>query len=319
MPRMYSGPAGHGLGEWEMIDLIRSGEGPVPPGETWVGDDTAIVRVAAGEVLFATDVVVDGVHVDLSLVGVDDMGWKALAVNVSDVAAMGGVPLRAVAAIAAAKDADLRLMYEGLRAASDAFSCPIVGGDLSRSQTSMVSVAILGVMDSGYAPVKRSGASAGDVLFATGPLGSAAAGLSVLRSGLEDKPDAIRERLADAYRRPLPRIENGRAAALGGASAMVDVSDGLCADLYHLAEASGVGFSLDHVPVADGCTLAEALSGGEDYELVFSAPDPKAVENSFAVRGVSAPIRIGTCVEDPEARMLDGEPVPLLGWEHEWA
>ena len=302
-----------------MINAVRSRLGPVPPGETWVGDDAAIVRVASGEMLFATDIVAEGVHVDLSLVGVDDMGWKAMSANVSDMAAMGAVPSRAVVAIAATFDTDLRLLYEGLFTASEELGCPIVGGDLSSSSTTVITIAMLGTMEAGCKPVRRSGAHAGDVLFATGPFGASAAGLSVLRGGLADLPASTREMLARAYMRPAPRVAHGRAAARVGASAMVDVSDGLCVDLSHLAEASGVGFSLDHVPVAEGCTLAEALGGGEDYELVFAAPDPTAVQESFAARGLAPPIRIGVCVEDPSARLLDGEPIPLLGWEHRWA
>lgn len=302
-----------------MIDALRPRLGPVPPGETWVGDDAAIVRLSPGEVLFATDVVVEGVHVDLSLVGVDDMGWKAMSANVSDMAAMGATPSRAVVAIAAPFDTDVRLLYEGLIAASEELGCPIVGGDLSTSATISVAVAMLGTMEPGLQPVRRSGARPGDVLFATGPFGASAAGLSVLRGGLGTLAEATRDMLAGAYRRPVPRVRHGRAAASGGASAMIDVSDGLCADLYQLADASGVGFSLEHVPVAQGCAVAEALGGGEDYELVFAAPDPLAVQESFEACGLDPPIRIGRCVEDPGARLLDGEPVPLLGWEHRWA
>jgi len=291
-----------------------------PAGQTWVGDDVAVVPGPAGPLLLAADAVVAGVHCDLDLVGLDDMGWKALVANVSDVAAVGGRPCCAVVTVAGPLGhLDLDLLYDGLLAAAAAYECPVVGGDLSSSVTLVVSVAIVG--DGGSAPpppVLRSGARPGDTLFVTGPLGSSAAGLQLLRTGkATEAPDLVL-----SHRRPRARLDEGTAARAGGATAMIDVSDGLAADLGHLADASGVGVALDRVPVAIGVSRvsddpeALALGGGEDYELVFAAPDPSRVEATFAERGLGIPLRIGRCTEDPAERRLGDGDLPALGWEH---
>jgi thiamine-monophosphate kinase len=151
-------------------------------------------------------------------------------------------------------------------------------------------------------------------LFVTGPLGASAAGLEVLRSRRAgDAPE-----LAAAHRRPQARIEEGQAARHGGATAMIDLSDGLAIDLDRVAVASGVGLALTDVPVAQGATAEQALGGGEDYELAFSAPDPEAVAAAFHAAGLRAPVRIGSCTSDPEERQLDGARLQPAGWEHDW-
>lgn len=280
----------------------------------------AVVPGPSGAMLLAADAVVAGVHCDLDLVGLDDMGWKALVANVSDVAAVGGRPCYAVVTVCGPlAQLDLDLLYDGLIAASAAYECPIVGGDLSSSPTLVVTVAMVG--DAGDArppPVLRSGARPGDILFTTGPLGSSAAGLELLRSGqVSEAPDLVL-----SHRRPRARLDEGTAARAARATAMIDVSDGLAADLRHLADASCVGVVLDRVPVAIGVSRvsddpeAVALGGGEDYELLFAAPDPALVESTFADRGLGKPLRIGRCTDDPaERRLRDGD-LPVLGWVH---
>ncbi|MGI8808649.1 MAG: thiamine-phosphate kinase [Acidimicrobiales bacterium] len=307
------------LSEFALIERLRL-RLPAPPGQTWVGDDVAVVPGPSGSMLLATDAVVAGVHCDLDLVGLDDMGWKAVVANVSDVAAVGGRPCYAVVTVAGPlAKLDFDLLYDGLIAASDAYECPIVGGDLSTSPTLMVSVAVVG--DGGAdapPPVLRSGARPGDTVFTTGPLGSSAAGLELLRSGrVSEAPDLVL-----SHRRPRARLDEGTAARAAGATAMIDVSDGLAADLRHLADASCVGVVLDRVPVAIGVSRvsdeseAMALGGGEDYELIFAAPDPDLVEATFADLGLGKPLRIGRCTADPaERRLRDGD-LPLVGWEH---
>lgn len=309
------------LSEFALIERLR--ERLVgPPGETWVGDDVAVVPGPRGDMLLAADAVVDGVHVDLTLVGLDDMGWKAMAANVSDIAAVGGRPSYALVTIAGPLgEIDFDLLYDGLTAASEAYGCPIVGGDLTSSPTLVVSVAVVGD-SAGPAdlppPVLRSGARAGDVIFVTGPLGSSAAGLRLLQTGRAgDAPDLVL-----AHRRPRARLEEGLAARRGGASAMIDVSDGLAADLRHIADASGVGVVVDRVPIALGVNRvsdhAEALGlgGGEDYELVFTAPDPERIERTFADAGLGTPLRIGRCTAEAGERRLRDADLPTLGWEH---
>lgn len=280
----------------------------------------AVVPRPSGTLLLAADAVVAGVHADLDLVGLDDLGWKALVANVSDVAAVGGRPTYALVTVAGPlAELDIDLLYDGLTDAAATYGCPVVGGDLSSAPTLVVAVAVAG--DGGPAeppPVLRSGASPGDALFVTGPLGSSSAGLALLQSGrAADAPD-----LALAHRRPRARLTEGATARAAGATAMIDVSDGLATDVRHLAEASGVGIVLDHVPVAIGVSRVSdepenlALGGGEDYELVFAAPDADRIEAAFEAAGLATPIRIGRCTSDPDERRLRQAELPRLGWEH---
>jgi thiamine-monophosphate kinase len=175
----------------------------------------------------------------------------------------------------------------------------------------VVSVAMTGTVPDGE-PVRRTGARPGDGIYVTGSLGLSAAGLRMLRKGEKESSLAVA-----AYRRPTPEVAAGEAARLAGATAMIDISDGLAADLGHLADASGVGLALDEVPVGEGATLEEALAGGEDYVLAFTASsDPSA---PFVERGLVAPVRIGTATADPAERLLAGHPLPAAGgWEHQW-
>ena len=318
-------------GEIAAIESIRRALARPPDGETWIGDDAAVVAgPGGGSLLLAADTVVEGVHFDLDLVDAADVGWKALAVNVSDIAAMGGRPLHALVTVVGASAAMVDGLARGLAEAAAAYECAIVGGDLSSGPCLVVSVAITGTTGDREA-VLRSNARPGDLLFVTGTLGRSAAGLRALRAqasrgatapaGLTGMaqaacvPEAPPE-LAAAYRRPVARVAEGLAASTGGAMAMIDVSDGLGIDLDRLATASGVGVLLDAVPTAEGATRDDALSGGEDYELVFAAREPGAVARAFEAASLRPPIRIGVCVSDPTLRRIGDEPLPASGWEH---
>ena len=206
--------------------------------------------------------------------------------NVSDIAAMGGRPLHLLVTVAAPSGTELDRLFDGIEEAAHAYLCPVVGGDLTNADCLVVTAAVAGTVDG--VPVLRSGAKPGDWIYVTGPLGAAAA------SGWT--------------RRPLARVAEGVDARGAGATAMIDVSDGLAADLGHLADASGVGFALADVPVAPGATLDDALGGGEDFELVFTAP----------VANCAVGLRIGRCIEAPTERTLDGHPLPPAGWEHQF-
>jgi len=316
-------------GEFAAIERLRRRlPGPLA-GEVWIGDDAAVLGPRQGRLLLTTDLAVAGVHADLELIGLDDLGWRALAAAVSDVAAMGGRPDGAVVAVAGPPETDLDLLYEGIAASSEAHRCPVVGGDLSNSRGLVLAVAVMGHVEGGPEPVLRSGARPGDHLLVTGPLGAAAAGLRVLRAAAGQGPGSGRrgstatgtaedELVEMAHRRPRARLAEGEAARSAGATAMVDVSDGLLADLGHLADASGVGFRLDRVPVAPGATTEEALGGGEDYELVMATSDPRSLEAAFAAAGLRTPVPLGVCGADPSERTLAGEPTTALGWEHSW-
>jgi thiamine-monophosphate kinase len=284
------------------------------PGETWIGDDAAVVATPSGWQLLAADTVVEGVHADLSLTGLDDLGWKVMAANVSDVAAMGGLPDKALVAVSGPPHTDLDLLYRGIASAAACFTCPVIGGDLTNAPVLVVTVAITGRVEG--APVLRSGARPGDGIWVTGPLGASAAGLRSYRRG-GPPADPVDQVLRAAHARPRPALRAGSAARLAGATAMIDVSDGLSADLGHLADASGVGFRLERVPVAEGATEPDALGGGEDYVLVFTAPDAAAVKAAFA--HLSPPELIGVCTEDPRERLFRGAPLPPTGWEHDWS
>lgn len=297
-------------GEFGVIDRIRRLLPAPPEGETWIGDDAAVVMAPRGALVLTADAVVAGVHVDLDLVGLDDLGWKAVSVSVSDVAAMGGVPRYALVTVCGPPDTDIDRLYRGVAEAVEAYACPVVGGDLAAAGQLTVTVAVAG--ETGYRkPVLRSGARAGDRVFVTGPLGASAAGLRLLRAGSDDP-------ITMSHRRPVARVAEGRAARAAGASAMVDVSDGLAADIGHLADDSGVGLALDSVPVASRATMEEALGGGEDYELVFTASNPGHVAATFAEAGLRQPVCIGMCTADPGERTLAGRPMAPAGWEHDF-
>lgn len=280
------------------------------PGETWIGDDTAVVHPPRGRMLLTVDVVVAGVHADLALVSPADAGFKAMVASLSDIAAMGGRPCHAVAAVAGPPETDLVGLARGMKEAAVAHDCPLVGGNLSGAEQLSVAVAMTGEVAEGPPPVLRGGARVGDTLFVTGPLGASAAGLRLLRAGRRGPPA-----LLDAHRRPRPHLAEGEAARLAGAHAMIDVSDGLAADLGRLAEASGVGFALDLLPVAGGATEEEALGGGEDYVLVVAVSDPEALAAAFEARRLDPPLPLGRCVADRATRTLHGHTIGG-GWEH---
>jgi thiamine-monophosphate kinase len=251
------------------------------------------------------------VHADLSLTGLDDLGWKAVAAAVSDIAAMGGDPGHAVVAVAAPAGTDVAVLYEGVQASASAHRCPVVGGDLVGAPVLVVTVAVTGSCDA--EPVLRRGARPGDGIWVTRPLGASSAGLRCYRQSPRgaDQPE-----LRQAHARPIAELDAGRAARRAGATAMIDISDGLAADLGHVADASGVGIRLDSVPVAPGATLDDALGGGEDFALAFCAPDRGRVVTAFA--GLRPPVRVGTCTDTVGELTLAGANVERTGWEHRW-
>ncbi len=286
-------------------------------------DDAGVVTVpGGGPVVVSVDSVVEGVHVDLALCRPADTGWKAYMGALSDLAAMGASPLAALVALCVpggSGEGELALgIMSGVAEASEATGCPVVGGDVSSAGSVVVAVTVLGTVPDGGEPVARSGATPGDVIVVTGPCGGSAAGLRVLRASAPGPPRRALRAVATAYRRPVARLREGDAARRLGAHAMIDVSDGLALDLHRLADASGVGFRLDDVPVADGATLDEALGGGEDYELVFTL-SPSALDElstSFAAAGLRPVVRIGSVVVDAAERTLRGRPLARLGWQH---
>ncbi|HET8540504.1 MAG TPA: thiamine-phosphate kinase [Anaeromyxobacter sp.] len=286
------------------------------------GDDAAVLGLAPGEELVATvDAVVEGVHLDRRATP-DDAGWKALAVNLSDLAAMGARPLWALVALglpAGTPDAAVRGLARGLGACARAHGVAVVGGNVSRARDLSVTVTALGAVPAGRA-VLRSGARPGDLVAVTGTVGDAALGL---RRG------AARA-LVRRQRRPTPRTAAGLALA-GLVRAAVDVSDGLAQDLGHLCEASGVGarIGLGELPLSPAYRRAArrladpwapALAGGEDYELVVAvAPASLPAARAAAARARTPLTVIGRFVRGTGVRVVGprGEPVSVpAGHDH---
>lgn len=279
------------------------------PGHDAALDDAAVLGAPDGDLLVCADAAVEGVHVDRARFPAEDLGYRAVAATLSDLAACGGRPLGVTVAICARGDEDLEAIERGAVEACVASGCAIVGGNLSTAGTTSVVASAVGVVPTGTA-VRRNGARPGDALFVTGRLGASAAGRRARVAGA-----ALDDALVAAHRHPVPRLREGSAARSAGATAMLDVSDGLARDLRRLVAASSVGAALDVVPVADGATLDDALGGGEDYELLFAHRDPAALADAFERAGLAAPIRVGTITSSREVT-LDGAPLADVGWRH---
>lgn len=301
-----------------------------------IGDDAAILAPPAGhELVVSVDTLVAGVHFP-ALTRASDLGWKALAVNLSDLAAMGATPAWALLALTlpeATRDF-VDAFADGFAELAQPHRVALVGGDTTAGPLS-VSVVVHGFVPPGQA-LRRDGAQAGDLVFVTGTLGDAAAGLRCLdradprAAELFGAPADTREALLARLNRPTPRLAAG-AALRGLASACIDVSDGLLADLGHIAGRSGVGLEIDatDLPASsallalfDGAErLALQAAGGDDYELAFTAPPAReqAILRDLARIGCGA-TRIGRVVTGQGVRLVDaaGAEIPLRprGWEH---
>ena len=297
-----------------MLERIAAivGRRVVPSGEVHVGDDAAVLRPTVGETLISTDVAVLGVHLDATLFPLEDLGFKAVASAVSDLAAMGGRPRALVVAVSAPPGTDLEELHRGIADAAAMCDCPVVGGDLTRSRDVSVAVTVIGETP-GLGSVLRSTARPGDVIAVTRPLGRSAAGLRRRRAGAD-----LSDELVVAHRRPWPRLAEGVVARHAGVHAMMDLSDGISTDLGRLAAASKVGFALDEIPVAVGATEAEALGGGEDYELLMTTDDFEGLCDAFTLAGLATPVAIGRITANPEERTWRGVTLPATGWQHEW-
>lgn len=262
------------------------------------GDDAAVVSAPDGRVVATTDVLVEGVHFRRDWSSAYDVGRKAAAANLADVAAMGGVGTALLVGLVAPPDLPAAWVLEladGLRDECALVGAAVVGGDTVTGQQVVVSVTALGRTDR---VVTRAGARPGDLVVLAGRVGRSAAGLRLLQSGATSGP------LVDAHRRPEPPYAAGPLLAAAGATAMCDVSDGLAQDLGHIAAASGVGIELDRVALQDPeVDLHDVLTGGEDHALVATAPHP--VEGCRVVGRVV----VGNGVT------LDGRAV-VGGWDH---
>lgn len=296
-----------------------------------IGDDAALLRPRAGmEVAVSTDMLVAGTHFYPDT-DPNDLGWKTLAVNVSDLAAMGAEPRWATLAVAlpAPDQVWLEHFAAGFFACAQAFDIDLIGGDTTRGPLNLT-VTIIGEVPSGQA-VTRAGAHPGDDIWISGAPGRAALGLAQLRGELQLSPLAAPDYLA-ALHRPMPRLALGLALR-GLASAMLDVSDGLTGDLGHILSASGTSAVLEYtaLPLGPLCAagapesiaLAALLGGGDDYELLFTAAADRRAEVLNRAAGASVAVtRIGQIgpADEPRLRLrhADGRLTPpgVLGYDH---
>lgn len=312
------------LDEFELIDRFFRRPPTDPAVEVGIGDDAAVLRVDAPLVV-AVDTLVGGVHFPPDLVP-DAVGHRALAVNLSDFAAMGAVPRWATLALTL-PDADagwVESFCEGFFALADRFGVSLVGGDTTRGPLA-VTVELMGATLPAGA-LLRSGGAVGDDVYVTGTLGDAAAGLAALAGGASSGAAA---RLIERFARPEPRLDLGLALT-AVASAAIDVSDGLVADLGHVCRASGCGarIDLEGLPLSsellDQCTLDRAreyaLGGGDDYELCFTAAAGMGEQVLDLARDCETPVaRIGSLTSGSGVVCaLDGRPVPIAvsGFRH---
>jgi thiamine-monophosphate kinase len=272
------------LGEFGLIDRLQKALGR-PPGDRLVvgiGDDAAVWRSGDGFTIATTDTMVEGVHFLPGKVAWKDVGWKALAANISDVAAMGGTPAFALVTLCLPPDTPVEhvdAMYAGLAECAETYGITVAGGDIVSAREITVTVALTGdaIVGPDRKPhlLRRSAARVGDDVAVTGPLGASAGGLRVLKEGLA----AQHPSLVESHARPWPRVDAGTIGVRAGITCGMDISDGLAQDLGHICRASSVRAELylDRIPIDNNLTLAYpadaasmAAAGGEDYELILT-------------------------------------------------
>lgn len=288
------------------------------------GDDAAVVTAPDGRFVVTTDTMIEGHDFRLDWSTAFDLGFKAAATNLSDVAAMGAVPTSLVVSLAVPSSTTIDWLEgfaDGLTAACQQLSpgCGVVGGDLASADQVFISVTAHGSLQA-REPVLRSGAKPGDIVAIGGTLGQAAAGLALLQSGNADAVSAY-DLLVNVQRRPQPPISQGPIAAIAGATSMLDVSDGLAKDATRIADASGVTIAFDSLNlqgfeavVEQAAQAIEAspkdwvLFGGEDHSLLATYGPDAVIPRSFKP--------IGRVVErGAHALTLDGKPLDAGGWD----
>jgi len=316
--------------EFELIDRLRNRlRQRQPQTQLSIGDDAALLNLNRGTLAAAVDTLVAGVHFPEQTTAAD-LGWKSLAVNLSDLAAMGATPRWALLALTLPQVGESWVdeFADGWAELADSVGIELIGGDTTRGPLS-ISVTVLGEV--AQRPLLRSGASAGDDLYVSGQLGEAAAGLALLQDRLGCVgSDAQRAALLARLNRPAPRVALGQALA-AQASAAIDVSDGLLSDLAHLLRASNLAAMLDLNRLQPSAALAAVipdararthcmLNGGDDYELLFSAPasaadaiDQISADTGTAVR------RIGRLDQGTRGLIYAAgseQPLVAQGWDH---
>ena len=329
------------LGEFGLIARIAEVVGQASDDVVvGIGDDAAVVRTRDNKYLIATcDIQVEGVHFLREKITPHQLGRKAVAINVSDIASMGGLPKQLWVSLVLPQDTAVEYvdaLYEGMMEETGHCGADIVGGNIARSPSGLVvDTFLLGEVEPEYL-LLRSGAKVGDLVLVTGHVGDSAAGLALVLNPEANCERKHADRVLQAHLTPVPRLEEGRVIAESGiATAMIDVSDGTLADLGHICERSEVGARIwaEHLPLSDAArAVAEAvgkdplewaLSGGEDYELLFTAPAGRAEELATLVHEetgtpVSVIGKIVPAKEGIKAVQESGELLSLKhgGWDH---
>jgi thiamine-monophosphate kinase len=323
------------MGEFELLERVRERLPPAGPRVSVAAGDDAAVTVPGGATATSVDASVDGVHFHRDRASLRQIGGKALATALSDLAAMGAEPGEAYTVLGVPADLDedgcLELL-DGIAALAATTGTTLAGGDLTRAPALTVAITVVGHAASPEQLVTRSGARPGDALVLSGELGGAAAGRIVLESRPvlpPGVPATTADRLLRRQLEPVPRLAAGRALAAAGATAMIDLSDGLGGDAHHLARASDVGLWMEAgaLPLAEGIgetaeyagedALRLAVSGGEDYELLAAIPseglDLEALESAAGVRLT----RIGEAVAGSgvEIRLPGGRSLEPRGYD----
>lgn len=332
-------PTARDVGEFGLIDRIRNLFPQSPPSVVvGIGDDVAVLRTSTGRLLLATcDCQIEGVHFTLPAVPARLLGRRAAAVNLSDIAAMGGIPLWALVSLMVPESTAVTAVeeiYRGFGEALNRAGAVLVGGNTARHPERLViDVTLLGEVEPDRM-ILRSGARTGDLIVVTGTLGGSRSGLECLLEKVSAVDEAARTAAVQRYRAPEPRLREGRAlAASGWVRAMIDVSDGLMGDLGHLCRASRVGAVLyaEAVPVDPACEavaravgrdpLEWALYGGEDYELL-AAVDPVGfpeIRRALHDAGATACQVIGRIVPEEEGvRCVRPDGTVVAGPGHAW-
>ncbi|MGC8838897.1 MAG: thiamine-phosphate kinase [Anaerolineae bacterium] len=329
------------LGEFPLIRRVAERLPPyLPDVRVGVGDDVAVLEQDEWSYLLATcDIQVEGVHFLRASITPFQLGRKAAAINLSDIAAKGGEPLHFLVSLVLPPGTEVAwvdALYDGLREEASRYGADIVGGNMSKTGGPLVvDLFLMGRVNREHL-LLRSGARPGDEVWVTGSLGNSAAGLALLLQPDLPVGEAVREPLLAAHLTPTPRVREGQAIARRQqATAMIDLSDGLSSDIGHICEASGVGVRLwaerlpvspqaRHVAALVGKRAWEwALSGGEDYELCFTAPPGAGAALAAAVQeATGTPVTwVGEILPEAEGRWLrleDGRDIPLegVGWDH---
>lgn len=327
------------LGESGLIQHIADTYGALHPSiACGIGDDAAALKMNEHHLLLTScDLLLENVHFDLGLTDALSLGKKSLAVNLSDIAAMGGTPRFFLVSLALPPRLPLQFvddLYRGMMVRAEEFHARLAGGDTNASPGQLViDITVIGEIPPDQL-IRRCGARSGDSIWVTGTLGDAALGLSLLRREHVGEPIPPFKALAERHRAPLPRVREGRMLAENHvASSMIDVSDGLLADLSRILAASNTGATISfgrlplsddflNYPLPNGETRIDyALSGGEDYELLFTAPQEREIELRALAEGFSVPVtRIGEITDSGKLVVLDSEGKPYqsatLGYDH---